>query len=110
ERLGYVPHYVFNHETYVGQIHSHSGVIDDTLLEPTWTSQRAMPGGQWWTRAQYKGLVNVLHQYGIRFFQGAEAAWSVWPEYGEISRDRWVYEHLSELFVRFRNGTCSGDE
>lgn len=29
ERLGYVPHYVFNHETYVGQIHSHSGVIDD---------------------------------------------------------------------------------
>lgn len=110
EKLGYIPDYVFNHETYVGQIHTHTGVIDDTLLEPTWTSQRAMPGGQWWTRAQYRGLVSALHSYGIRFFQGAEAAWSVWPEYGDLSRDHWIYDNLDELFVRFRNGTCSRDE
>ena len=110
DHLGYVPHYVFNHETYVGQIHTHTGHIDDTLLEPTWTAQRAMPGGQWWTRAQYKGLVDSLHTHGIRFFQGAEAAWSIWPEYGELSRDKWIYENLDELFVRFRNGTCSRDE
>lgn len=110
EKLGYVPDYVFNHETYVGQIHAHTGTIDDTLLEPTWTSQRAMPGGQWWTRAQYRGLVDALHENGVRFFQGAEAAWSVWPEYGEISRDRWIYDHLNELFVRFRNGASSAGE
>ena len=57
ERLGFLPGYVFNHETYVGQIHSHNGLLDDTLLLPTWTAQRAIPGCQLWTRKQYKELV-----------------------------------------------------
>ena len=110
ERLGFVPDYLFNHETYVGQIHSHDGKLDDTLLLPTWTAQRGIPGGQSWTRRQYKGLVDALHRQGVKFFQGAEAAWSRWPEYGEASRDNWIYEHLSELFVTYRNGVTTRDE
>ena len=110
DTLGFVPEYLFNHETYVGHIHSHDGKIDDTPLLPTWTAQRAVPGGQWWSRKQYYELIQVLHQHGIKFFQGAEAAWSVWPEYGELSRDTWVYEHLSDLFVTYRNGATTEKE
>lgn len=110
ERLGFLPGYVFNHETYVGQIHSHNGLLDDTLLLPTWTAQRAIPGCQLWTRKQYKELVEVLHAHGIQFYQGAEAAWSVWPEYGEASRDTWIYENIPEMFTTYRNGASSAGE
>ncbi len=74
DTLGFVPEYLFNHETYVGHIHSNDGVIDDTPLLPTWTAQRAVPGCQVWSRKQYYELIKVLHTYDIKFFQGAEAA------------------------------------
>jgi hypothetical protein len=110
EKLGFIPDYLFNHETYVGQIHSHDGKIDDTLLLPTWTAQRAIPGGQWWTRRQYRALVDELHRHGIKFFQGAEAAWSVWPEYGEASRDTWIYNNMPEMFTTYRTGVTTAGE
>ena len=110
ERLGFQPTALFLHETYVGQIHSYDGNLDDTQLLPTWSTQRAIPGGQLWTRAQLRGLVDELHAEDVRFFQGAEAAWSVWPEYGELSRDTWIYEHLEELFVTYRNGVTTEKE
>ena len=110
DTLGFVPEYLFNHETYVGHIHSNDGVIDDTPLLPTWTAQRAVPGCQVWSRKQYYELIKVLHTYDIKFFQGAEAAWSVWPEYGELSRDTWIYNNLSELFVTYRNGATTEKE
>lgn len=110
EKLGFIPDYVFNHETYVGQIHSHDGKLDDTPLLLTWSAQRGIPGGQLWTRQQYRTLVDELHAHGIRFFQGAEAAWSVWPEYGESSRDTWLYSHMPELFVTYKNAKTTADE
>jgi hypothetical protein len=110
ERLGFTPDYVFNHETYVGQIHSHNGLLDDTMLLPTWVAQRAIPGCQLWTRKQYKECVDVLHANGVKFFQGAEAAWSQWPEYGEISKDTWIHEHIPEMFTTYRNGNTTKNE
>ena len=99
-----------NHETYVDQIHMHTGVIDDTFLEPQWTSQRAVPGVQRWTKRQFKGLIEALHAKGIRIYQGAEAAWNYWPEYGLINRCDYTYENFSELFILHANGRTSEEE
>lgn len=110
ERLGCVPDLLMNHETYVDQIHMHAGVIDDTFLEPQWTSQRAVPGVQRWTKRQFKGLIEALHAKGIRIYQGAEAAWNYWPEYGLINRCDYTYENFSELFILHANGRTSEEE
>jgi hypothetical protein len=105
--LGFVPHKLLNHETYMDQIHTHAGVIDDAALEPHWTSQRAMPGAQVWTKRQYKGLIDELHRHDIKIYHGAEAAWSYWPEYGLRSRANWIYENLAEAFIIHDNGVSS---
>jgi len=107
ELLGYIPHKLLNHETYMDQIHSHTGKIDDTIMRPHWVSQRAMPGAQVWTNRQYKGLIDALHKQGIQIYHGAEAAWSIWPEYGLRSRANWIYENLPEVFIIHDNGVSS---
>ena len=62
EKLGFIPSRIFNHETYMDQIHTHNGVIDDTPLEPQWISQRAVDSAQPWTRRQFKGLIlSLIH-------------------------------------------------
>jgi len=103
--LGFVPTRVFIHETYVDQIHTHMGQIDDTELLPHWVAQRAMPGAQSWTRRQYKELLDTLRGFGVKVYQGAEAAWTFWPEYGEKSRARWIYENLAEAFITYNKGS-----
>lgn len=108
--LGFVPDRLFNHETYVDQLHTHNGIIDDTFLEPQWTSQRAIPGVQRWTRRQFHGLVRALHNRGILVYQGAEAAWNYWPEYGEINRCDYTYQNLSCLFITHADGRTSEQE
>lgn len=104
EKLGFIPSRIFNHETYMDQIHTHNGVIDDTPLEPQWISQRAVDSAQPWTRRQFKGLIDELHRWDVLFYQGCEAAWSVWPEYGEKSRCTYLYEHLPDIFIVNRDG------
>lgn len=109
ECLGFIPTGLFLHETYIDQLHLLADVpIDDSPLLSHWVSQRAMPGAQVWSRRQFKGLIDALHQRGIRFYQGTEAAWSYWPEYG--GKATWIYEHLSELFVTYRDGSTSADD
>ncbi|MDR1287329.1 MAG: hypothetical protein LBK08_06945 [Treponema sp.] len=110
EKLGFIPYQLFNHETYMDQIHTHNGIIDDTMLEPQWVSQRAMPGAQTWTKRQFRALIEEVHKYGIKFFQGCEAAWSCWPEYGYISKCVFMYEHMSEVFIVDRTGRTSGQD
>lgn len=110
ERLGFVPTKLFNHETYMDQIHLNNGIIDDQRLKPQWTSQRAMPGVQVWTKRQFRRLIDVLHQHGIEFYQGCEAAWSCWPEYGKINRCEYLYEHLPEIFIVDRNGDTTAEK
>ena len=109
EKLGFVPHRIFNHETYMDQIHTHTGAIDDAYLEPQWVAQRAVPGAQTWTKRQFKMLIDQLHLWKIEFYQGCEAAWSCWPEYGEINKCTYLYEHLSETFIVNRNGVTTGE-
>lgn len=109
QKLGFIPSRIFNHETYMDQIHTHNGVIDDTPLEPQWISQRAIDSFQTWTRRQFKGLIDELHRWGIQFYQGCEAAWSIWPEYGEISRCTYLYEQLPEIFIINRDGRSTAD-
>lgn len=110
ERLGFIPDRLFNHETYMDQIHTHSGVIDDSRLKPQWISQRAMPGAQMWTKRQFKALIDEVHKYGTKFYQGCEAAWSCWPEYGEINRCTYLFEHLPEIFIVDRTGRTSAQD
>ena len=108
-KIGFIPARIFNHETYMDQIHTHDGIIDDTPLEPQWISQRAIDSSQSWTRKQYKNLIDELHKYGIDFYQGCEAAWSIWPEYGEKSRCNYLYDKLPEIFIVNRNGKTTAE-
>lgn len=110
EKLGFLPDRLFNHETYMDQIHTHNGIIDDTRLEPQWVSQRAIPGAQMWTKRQFKALIDEVHRYGVEFYQGCEAAWSCWPEYGDINRCDYLYEHLPEIFIVDRTGRTSAQD
>lgn len=108
-KLGFIPSRIFNHETYMDQIHTHNGIIDDTPLEPQWISQRAIDSSQQWTRRQFKQLIGELHKWGILFYQGCEAAWSVWPEYGEKSRCTFLYDNLPEIFIVNRDGHTTAE-
>lgn len=110
EKLGFIPDRLYNHETYMDQIHTHDGKIDDTFLSPQWVSQRAMPGAQTWTKRQLKMLIDEVHRYGVEFYQGCEAAWSCWPEYGEINRCSYLYEHLPEIFIVDRTGRTTAQD
>lgn len=109
QKLGFIPSRLFNHETYMDQIHTHNGIIDDTPLEPQWISQRAIDSSQIWTRRQFKALIDEIHKWDVLFYQGCEAAWSIWPEYGEISRCTYLYEQLPEIFIVNRNGKTTAE-
>lgn len=108
ETLGFLPHILLYHETNLDQVHLHNGLIDETKLDYMWITQRGMPGGQVWTRRQLRELVDIIHQYGVKFYQGLEATWQAWPQYYSISK--WPYEH-EELFITLRDGsrTCDGE-
>ena len=38
EKLGFIPDRLYNHETYMDQIHTHDGKIDDTRFSPKWVA------------------------------------------------------------------------
>lgn len=106
EKLGFLPHILLLHETNLDQVHLHDGMIDETPLDYIWCTQRGMPGCQCWTRRQLKELVEIVHRYGVKFYQGLEAAWQNWPQYG--SKAKWPYEH-DEIFITLRNGSKTNE-
>lgn len=101
KRLGFLPHILLLHETNLDQVHLHDGMIDDTPLDYMWCTQRGMPGCQQWTRRQLKELVEIVHSYGVKFYQGLEATWQRWDQFG--SKAKWPYEH-EEVFITLRDG------
>lgn len=55
-------------------------------------------------------LIDEVHRYGVEFYQGCEAAWSCWPEYGDINRCSYLYEHLPEIFIVDRTGRTTAQD
>lgn len=106
-QLGFLPHILLLHETNLDQVHLHDGKIDETPLDYIWCTQRGMPGCQHWTRRQLRELVEIVHTYGVKFYQGLEAAWQAWPQYG--SKAKWPYEH-DEVFITLRDGHKTNEE
>jgi hypothetical protein len=107
ERLGFLPHVLLYHETNADQIHLHAMPLDDTPLDYMWVTQRGMPGGQLWTRRQLRGLVDALHAYGIKFYQGMEAAWSYWRRHN--TKAKWPYQH-PEVFITYADGRSTAND
>lgn len=107
ERLGFLPHILLLHETNLDQVHLNDGVIDETPLDYMWCAQRGMPGCQKWTRRQLKELVEIVHSYGVKFYQGLEAGWQAWKQYG--TKAKWPYEH-DEVFITLRDGHKTNED
>ncbi len=96
ETLGFLPHILMFHENVLDPVHLYDGVIDDRKLEYLWITQRGMPGGQIWTRRQLRELIEEIHKYGVKFYQGLEAVSQNRPQY--FYRAKWAYDN-DEMFI-----------
>jgi hypothetical protein len=105
DRLGFIPTKILFHSSGLDRVHCFDGAIDTTYLMPMHVSQRGMPGGQFWTRLQYKRLVERLQASGIKVYQGTIPIRNDWQPYpGKV---QWLYDNLPELFVTFADGSSS---
>jgi hypothetical protein len=104
ETLGFLPHMLLFHETNLDQIHLHRSPLSDAHLNYMWCAQRGMPGAQTWTQRQLRELVDIIHTYGVKVYQGFEATWQYWPD--RDTKAEWAYAH-PEMFIVYRNGKRS---
>lgn len=109
ETLGFVPQVITLLENSVEQIHSHNGVIDNERLPYLWCAERAMPGGNVWSKRELYGLVEAVHSYGSKFYMGALACPNQFAEYN--TRAEWLYQHsdVFDLFIRLKDGSSTAD-
>ncbi|MDE6944214.1 MAG: hypothetical protein K2P66_07295 [Lachnospiraceae bacterium] len=109
ETLGFVPQIITLLENSIEQIHSHNGVIDNERIPYLWCAERAMPGGNVWSKRDLYGLVESVHAYGSKFFMGALACPNQFAEYD--TRAEWLYQHsdVFDLFIRMKDGSSTAD-
>lgn len=107
ERLGFVPNIITLLECSVEQVHTHNGVIDNTTVPYIYCSERAMPGGNVWSKRQLSGLVDEIHKAGSKFYFGCLSLPNKFDEYE--TRMDWVYENL-DLFIVHSDGTSQREK
>lgn len=109
ETLGFIPQVITLLENSVEQIHSHDGVIDNERIPYLWCAERAMPGGNVWSKRDLFGLVEAVHSYGSKFFMGALACPNKFAEYD--TRAEWLYQHsdVFDLFIRLKDGSSTAE-
>ena len=110
ETLGFVPQVVTLLENSIEQIHSYNGVIDNETMPYLWCAERAMPGGNMWSKRQFYGLIEEVHRYGAKFYMGVLGCPNQFAEYH--TRAQWLYDHESEfdLFLVLRDGSSSREK
>lgn len=110
ETLGFIPQVITLLENSVEQIHSYNGVIDNETMPYLWCCERAMPGGNHWSKRQFYGLVEEVHQYGAKFYMGVLGCPNQFAEYH--TRAQWLYDHEEEfdLFLTLRDGSSTREK